>query len=243
MEAWRRQLAAADAGAADLLHLHHLTPINEAAERDHPRHAADRPPARHRAADAAGDRRGPARGLDARRGVGRPDAPLGGGAASGCSCSRPTRCAGCPTCSACRRSGWCGRPTASTPTGFQRRPVAGEERLAHWRRWLVEEPRGWDESGRARQRGLPRRGARGVPRRRAGAALRGPLHLGQAHPAPDPRPRPRAGPLRPARATGPARRLPGRVGGPAPAGGRARDRRSGRVPGRLARPRGPARPG
>ena len=36
VEAWRRQLRAADAGTADLFHLHHLTPINEAAERDHP---------------------------------------------------------------------------------------------------------------------------------------------------------------------------------------------------------------
>ena len=25
--------------------------------------------------------------------------------------------------------------------------MSGDERLAHWRRWLVEEPRGWDESG------------------------------------------------------------------------------------------------
>ena len=33
------------------------------------------------------------------------------------------------------------------PDGFDRRPIAGEARLAHWRRWLVEEPRGWDESG------------------------------------------------------------------------------------------------
>ena len=38
-------------------------------------------------------------------------------------------------------------PNGFDPTGFQRRPVAGDARLAHWRRWLVEEPRGWDESG------------------------------------------------------------------------------------------------
>ena len=36
VETWRRQLAAADAGTADLFHLHHLTPINEAAERYFP---------------------------------------------------------------------------------------------------------------------------------------------------------------------------------------------------------------
>jgi glycosyltransferase involved in cell wall biosynthesis len=31
---------------------------------------------------------------------------------------------------------------------FAPRPLAPEERLAFWRRWLVEQPQGWDESGR-----------------------------------------------------------------------------------------------
>jgi glycosyltransferase involved in cell wall biosynthesis len=31
---------------------------------------------------------------------------------------------------------------------FQRRPLDRARRLAHWRRWLVEQPLGWDESGR-----------------------------------------------------------------------------------------------
>jgi glycosyltransferase involved in cell wall biosynthesis len=30
---------------------------------------------------------------------------------------------------------------------FERRPLGRGARLAHWRRWLVEEPLGWDESG------------------------------------------------------------------------------------------------
>ena len=30
---------------------------------------------------------------------------------------------------------------------FERRTLGRRERLAHWRRWLVEEPLGWDESG------------------------------------------------------------------------------------------------
>jgi glycosyltransferase involved in cell wall biosynthesis len=30
---------------------------------------------------------------------------------------------------------------------FRRSPLVGEQRRAHWRRWLVEEPRGWDASG------------------------------------------------------------------------------------------------
>jgi glycosyltransferase involved in cell wall biosynthesis len=38
-------------------------------------------------------------------------------------------------------------PNGFDPAGFDRRPLTGAARLAHWRRWLVEEPRGWDESG------------------------------------------------------------------------------------------------
>ena len=38
-------------------------------------------------------------------------------------------------------------PNGFDPAGFDRRPAGPDERLAHWRRWLVEEPRGWDESG------------------------------------------------------------------------------------------------
>jgi glycosyltransferase involved in cell wall biosynthesis len=41
----------------------------------------------------------------------------------------------------------------SLPSGvdlerFRARPLAREERLAFWRRWLIEQPQGWDESGR-----------------------------------------------------------------------------------------------
>jgi glycosyltransferase involved in cell wall biosynthesis len=38
-------------------------------------------------------------------------------------------------------------PNGFDPAGFDRRPVSGAARLEHWRRWLVEEPRGWDEAG------------------------------------------------------------------------------------------------
>jgi glycosyltransferase involved in cell wall biosynthesis len=38
-------------------------------------------------------------------------------------------------------------PNGFDPVGFDRRPLTGAARLAHWRRWLVEEPRGWDEAG------------------------------------------------------------------------------------------------
>ena len=69
---------------ADVLHLHHLTPLHEAAARVAPDVPVRRPPARHRAAHARGDRRRRAAGLGPRRRVGAADAPLGGRAASAC---------------------------------------------------------------------------------------------------------------------------------------------------------------
>jgi glycosyltransferase involved in cell wall biosynthesis len=39
-------------------------------------------------------------------------------------------------------------PNGFDPEGFDRRPLDAGARLEHWRRWLVEEPRGWDRSGR-----------------------------------------------------------------------------------------------
>ena len=182
-------------GEADVLHLHHLTPINEAAERDFPelprighlhgtellmlREIDEGPPEGWAHAErwaermrrwAAGCERLLVLSPDAVRRV--PDllgvAPETGGL--GAERLRPQR--------------------------LPARPSAATERLAHWRRWLVEEPRGWDESGEPGQRGLLRGAARAVPRRRAGAALRGPLHRGQAHPAPHSRARARAGALR-----------------------------------------------
>jgi glycosyltransferase involved in cell wall biosynthesis len=42
-----------------------------------------------------------------------------------------------------------GLPSGVELERFSRRPLAADERLAFWRRWLVEQPRGWDESGRA----------------------------------------------------------------------------------------------
>lgn len=38
-------------------------------------------------------------------------------------------------------------PNGFDPKLFDRRPVMGEERVALWREWLVEEPRGWVEDG------------------------------------------------------------------------------------------------
>src|SRR3954468_10238265 len=146
VDTWERQLEEAGAGEADVLHLHHLTPIHEAAERAFahvPRighlHGtellmlrdidAGPPPGWEHAAQWAERMRRWARGCE-RLLVLSPDAVrrvagLLGGAPG-------------PVVRA---------PNGFAPEGFARRPVTGAERLAHWRRWLVEEPRGWDEAG------------------------------------------------------------------------------------------------
>ncbi|HEU0025111.1 MAG TPA: glycosyltransferase family 4 protein [Thermoleophilaceae bacterium] len=146
VSAWGRQLDAADAGAADLLHLHHLTPINEAAERDHPNvprighlHGtellmlrdidAGPPPEWSHAEEWAARMRRWAQGCE-RLLVLSPDAVR-----------RVPDLLEVPS----DRVVWA--PNGFDPEGFRRAPLAAGERLAHWRRWLVEEPRGWDESG------------------------------------------------------------------------------------------------
>src|SRR3954453_21079443 len=128
--AWARALEAAGAAEADVLHLHHLTPIDEAGPRAAPGRpgggppAADgrgapprppgrpggRPPARHRAADARGDRG--RRAVSPRRRVGRADARLGGALPA------PDRPLGHP-----------GRPRAAAPRDRPGALRAGRERL------------------------------------------------------------------------------------------------------------------
>ena len=145
---WEELLAAAGAGSSDVLHLHHLTPIHEAAERafgDVPRvghlHGTELlmleridegPPEGwdHAAAWAERMRRWAA-GC-ARLFVLSPDAVR-----------RVPGLLGVPP----ERVVWA--PNGFDPGGFDRRPAGPEERLELWRRWLVEEPRGWDESGEA----------------------------------------------------------------------------------------------
>jgi glycosyltransferase involved in cell wall biosynthesis len=147
VDTWRRQLAAAGAEGADLLHLHHLTPINEAAQRDMPdvprighlhgtellmlHEIGQGPPPGWDHAEAWAERMaGWARGCE-RLLVLSPDAVR----------RVPPLLAVEP-----ERVVWA--PNGFEPEGFARRPLTAESRLAHWRRWLVEEPRGWDESGR-----------------------------------------------------------------------------------------------
>jgi len=143
---WERQLAQAGAGEADVLHLHHLTPINEAAERafsDVPRvghlHGTELlmlreieqgPPAGWDHAEAWAERMRHWAQSCERLFVLSPDAVR---RVPGLLGVEPDRVV------------WA--PNGFEPEGFQRRPASPDARLGLWRRWLVEEPRGWDESG------------------------------------------------------------------------------------------------
>ena len=143
---WQRQLADAGAAEADVLHLHHLTPINEAAERSFPevprighlhgtellmlREIDEGPPPGWEHAAAWAERMRRWAGGCERLLVLSPDAVRRVPALLGVDPDRVV---------------WA--PNGFDPEGFDRRPVTGAARLAHWRRWLVEEPRGWDETG------------------------------------------------------------------------------------------------
>jgi glycosyltransferase involved in cell wall biosynthesis len=144
--AWERALADAGAATADVLHLNHLTPINEAAMRafpDVPRighlHGTEllmlraiaegAPPGWEHAEAWAGRMRRWAHACE-RLFVLSPDAA-----------ERVPELLGLPP----KRVVWA--PNGFDPELFDRRPTTGAARHALWRRWLVEEPRGWDEGG------------------------------------------------------------------------------------------------
>src|SRR5690348_852962 len=143
---WERELREAGAGECDLLHLHHLTPINEAAARAFPdvpvighlhgtevlmlNEIAAGPPAGwdHAAAWAERMRRWAQR--CERLLVLSTDAAERAPALLGVDPARVVPA-----------------PNGFDPELFDRRPLRGEKRMRLWRRWLVDEPRGWDESG------------------------------------------------------------------------------------------------
>jgi glycosyltransferase involved in cell wall biosynthesis len=144
--AWVDVLARAGADAADLLHLHHLTPANEAAARGFPSvpvlgqlHGtelamlrmieAGAPPGWRHAQDWGRRLRAWARHCALL--VVPPGAEADAALLLGL-----------------ERAKLCGLPSGVELDRFSPRPLAREERLAFWRRWLVEQPRGWDQSGR-----------------------------------------------------------------------------------------------
>ena len=144
---WERALRSAGAGDCDLLHLHHLTPINEAAARAFPdvpvvghlhgtevlmlNQIAAAPPASwDHAAEWAERMRGWAQRCE-RLLVLSPDAAERAPGLLGVDPARVVPA-----------------PNGFDPHLFDRRPLRGQDRISLWRSWLVEEPRGWDESGK-----------------------------------------------------------------------------------------------
>jgi glycosyltransferase involved in cell wall biosynthesis len=143
---WEGVLRDAGAAGADVLHLHHLTPMNEAAARAFPdvpvighlhgtemlmlRAIEEGPPEGWEHAEKWAERiRGWAQRCE-RLLVLSPDAV-----------ERVPDLLGVEP----ERVVWA--PNGFEPESFDRRPLLGDERRALWRRWLVEEPLGWDESG------------------------------------------------------------------------------------------------
>jgi glycosyltransferase involved in cell wall biosynthesis len=137
---WEGALGDAGAADADVLHLHHLTPMNEAAARAFPdvpvvghlhgtellmlKAIEDGPPEGWAyAAEWAERLRGWARGCEKLL-VLSPDAVERVPSLLGVSADRVV---------------WA--PNGFEPDSFDRRPI---DRRGLWRRWLVEEPRGWD---------------------------------------------------------------------------------------------------
>jgi glycosyltransferase involved in cell wall biosynthesis len=139
---WERVLDEAGAGEADLLHLHHLTPMNEAAARSFPsvpvvghlhgtellmlKAITDGPPSGWDFADAWASRMREWAQRCERLLVLSPDAVE----------RVPSLLDVDPD-----RVVWA--PNGFEPDLFDRRPL---DRRALWRKWLVEEPRGWDPS-------------------------------------------------------------------------------------------------
>jgi glycosyltransferase involved in cell wall biosynthesis len=143
--AWGGALDAAGAATAGVLHLHHLTPVHEAALRFFP----DVPVVSHlhgtelamlRAIETAPPPtwRYAARWRQRLRRWARSSAAL---------VCLPATAEDAAVLLGVRR-GWLeSLPNGVDPELFGRRPLSGASRLAFWRRWLVEDPRGWDESG------------------------------------------------------------------------------------------------
>jgi len=144
--AWIELLARAGADSADLLHLHHLTPANEAAARAFPSVPV--------LGQLHGTELAMLRTIEAGAPQGWPYAQDWGRRlrawARRCSLLvvPPGAEAEAALLLGLERAKLRGLPSGVELERFSRRPLAEDERLAFWRRWLVEQPCGWDQSGR-----------------------------------------------------------------------------------------------
>lgn len=143
--AWAEALGRAGAAEADLLHLHHLTPAHEAALRAFPSlpivgqlHGTELAFLRTL---ASGSPRGWRHSRAWERRLRR----------WARACERLIVPPGAETEVAAllglERVRLCGLPSGVELERFRSSPVTGEARRAFWRRWLVEDPQGWDEHG------------------------------------------------------------------------------------------------
>jgi glycosyltransferase involved in cell wall biosynthesis len=144
--AWSGVLARAGAGRAELLHLHHLTPANEAAARGFPSlpvlgqlHGTELAMLRVIAAGAPPGWRHARVWARRLRAWARRCALL---------VVPPGAEAEAALLLGLERAKLRGLPSGVELERFAPRPLAARERLAFWRRRLVERPRGWDQSGR-----------------------------------------------------------------------------------------------
>jgi glycosyltransferase involved in cell wall biosynthesis len=145
VEVWADALDRAGAARAELLHLHHLTPANEAALRAFPAvpvvgqlHGTELALLRAIEAGAPAGWQFAERWQQRMRGWAR-------------ACERlivpPGASAEVTRLLALPREAMLELPSGVELDLFQRRPLKRMQRLGHWRRWLVEQPLGWDESG------------------------------------------------------------------------------------------------
>src|SRR6266540_1770240 len=145
VEVWAAALDRAGAARAELLHLHHLTPANEAALRAFPTvpvvgqlHGTELALLRAFEAGAPAGWRFAERWQQRMRRWAR-------------ACERlivpPGASAEITRLLTLPRGALVELPSGVELDLFRRRPLDRRQRLAHWRRWLLEQPLGWDESG------------------------------------------------------------------------------------------------
>lgn len=147
VSAWTDALGRAGAADADVLHLNHLTPLQEAALRAFP------------AVPVVGELHGTELALLRELDAGRPRPGWEHAAAWRDRMRRWAQASWRLVASASEAAAEAETllgadpervvtvPNGIDPELFDRRPLDPDERLAYWRRRLVEEPRGWDESG------------------------------------------------------------------------------------------------